>query len=155
MDGGSGYGRASDVSEGWRCPPALSGSRAPAVAANKPGAARVTRRCGAGARWRSCGRDVASRRTFQYRWWYHYVVPSVAKIVAAMRANPRNIRFDDLAKVCEHHFGPPRPSGGSHRVFKTPWPGDPRVNIQNDQGMAKAYQVRQVLDAIEKKEAGS
>ena len=54
-------------------------------------------------------------------------MPSVAKIVAAMRANPRNIRYDDLAKVCEHHFGPPRTSGGSHSVFKTPWPGDPRV----------------------------
>ena len=72
-------------------------------------------------------------------------MPSVAKIVAAMRANPRNVRFDDLAKVCEHHFGPPRTSGGSHLVFKTPWPGDPRVNIQNDKGMAKAYQVRQVM----------
>ncbi len=42
-----------------------------------------------------------------------------------------------------------------HLVFKTPWPGDPRVNIQNDHGTAKAYQVRQVLAAIEKKEAGS
>ena len=39
-------------------------------------------------------------------------------------------------------------------MFKTPWPGDPRVNIQNDHGRAKAYQVRQVLTAIEKKEAG-
>jgi hypothetical protein len=28
--------------------------------------------------------------------------------------------------------------------------GDPRVNIQNDKGKAKPYQVRQVLDAIEK-----
>ena len=28
--------------------------------------------------------------------------------------------------------------------------GDPRVNIQNDKGKAKAYQVRQVLQAIEK-----
>ena len=54
-----------------------------------------------------------------------------------------------------HHFGPPRTSGGSHLVFKTPWPGDPRVNIQNDHGMAKAYQVRQVLAAIERKETGS
>ncbi len=35
-------------------------------------------------------------------------------------------------------------------VFRTPWPGDPRVNIQNDRGMAKAYQVRQVLQAIDK-----
>jgi hypothetical protein len=35
----------------------------------------------------------------QYCHWYHVEVPSVAKIVAAMRANPRNIRYDDLAKV--------------------------------------------------------
>ncbi|MCG2800015.1 MAG: hypothetical protein L6367_15940 [Cellulomonas sp.] len=48
---------------------------------------------------------------------------SVAKIVAAMRANPRSIRYDDLAKVCD-----------------------------NDRGQAKAYQVRQVLAAIEKLE---
>jgi fructose-specific component phosphotransferase system IIB-like protein len=40
-------------------------------------------------------------------------------------------------------------------VFKTPWRGDPRVNIQNDKGKAKAYQVRQVLKAIDKKEAMS
>ena len=36
-------------------------------------------------------------------------------------------------------------------VFKTPWPGDPRVNIQRSRGgEAKPYQVRQVLKAIEK-----
>lgn len=34
-------------------------------------------------------------------------------------------------------------------VFKTPWFGDPRVNIQATRGKAKAYQVRQVLDAID------
>jgi hypothetical protein len=31
-----------------------------------------------------------------------------------------------------------------------PWSGDPRVNIQNDKGVAKAYQVKQVLKAIER-----
>jgi hypothetical protein len=35
-------------------------------------------------------------------------------------------------------------------LFKTPWPGDPRVNIPEDKGKAKAYQVRQVLLAIDK-----
>jgi hypothetical protein len=30
--------------------------------------------------------------------------------------------------------------------------GDPRVNIQNDEAMAKAYQVRQILKAIERLE---
>jgi hypothetical protein len=73
----------------------------------------------------------------------------VQKILLQMRTSPANVRFVDLARVCEFHFGKPRQSGGSHAVYKTPWPGDPRVNIQNDKGKAKAYQVRQVLRAIE------
>jgi hypothetical protein len=32
------------------------------------------------------------------------------------------------------------------------WQGDPRVKIQDDKGMAKAFQVRQVLKAIERLE---
>ena len=80
-------------------------------------------------------------------------MPSVAKIVAAMSRNPQDVSYNNLHKVCEHYFGKPRRSGGSHAVFKMPWPGDPRVNIQNDKGKAKAYQVRQVLAAIDKKEA--
>lgn len=49
-------------------------------------------------------------------------------------------------------FGRARQTSGSHRVYKTPWSGDPRVNIQNSRGRAKAYQVRQVLRAIERLE---
>lgn len=75
------------------------------------------------------------------------------KIVSGMRANPKNVRYEDLHTVCARYFGMPRARGGSHAVFKTPWPGDPRVNIQNDKGKAKPYQVRQVLAAIDKKEA--
>ena len=52
--------------------------------------------------------------------------------------------------VCAHYFATPRQSGTSHRGYKTPWPGDPRVNIQNARGKAKPYQVRQVLKAIAK-----
>jgi len=66
-----------------------------------------------------------------------------------MGENPRGIRFTELRKICEYLFGEPRQSGSSHCVFKTPWPGDPRVNIQNHKGKAKPYQVRQVLDAIQ------
>jgi hypothetical protein len=69
-----------------------------------------------------------------------------------MRQKPSNVRFSDLLKVCQQFFGEPRQSGSSHVFFKTPWPGDPRVNIQNDKGRAKAYQVRQVLLAIDKLE---
>lgn len=70
-----------------------------------------------------------------------------------MRRNPKGVRFADLRKVCDHYFGKPRQSGSSHCVYKTPWRGDPRVNIQSSKGAAKAYQVRQVLAAIEWLEA--
>ncbi len=38
-------------------------------------------------------------------------------------------------------------------MYRTLWPGDPRVNIQDRNGMAKSYQVRQVLKAIDRLEA--
>ena len=79
-------------------------------------------------------------------------MPPIQKIIDAMRNSPRNVRYNDLLKVCEHYFGQPRSSATSHAVFKTPWPGDPRVNIQNDHGKTKEYQVRQVIAAIAKKE---
>lgn len=74
----------------------------------------------------------------------------IESIVQAMRDNPKNIRFSDLAKVCDYYFGEPRQKGTSHRVYKTPWPGDPRVNIQDKQGKGKPYQVRQALAAIDR-----
>lgn len=67
-----------------------------------------------------------------------------------MRGSPAQIRYADLYKVCMAYFGAPRQSGTSHAVFKTPWPGDPRVNIQNAKGKAKPYQVRQVLLAVDR-----
>jgi len=71
------------------------------------------------------------------------------KLLEQMRREPANVRFNDLKKVCDIYFGKPRQDGSSHAIFKTPWPGDPRVNIQNAKGKAKPYQVRQVLQAIE------
>ncbi|MFC1452675.1 toxin HicA [Verrucomicrobiota bacterium] len=76
----------------------------------------------------------------------------VDDIVEQMRCNPKGIRFGDACRVCDHYFGQPRQKGTSHRVYRTPWQGDPRVNIQNAKGKAKAYQVRQVLRAIERLE---
>ena len=76
----------------------------------------------------------------------------VEEIVANMRRNPKGIRFRDLCKVCDFYFGEARQTGSSHRIYETPWPGDPRVNIQNAGGMAKAYQVRQLLKAIDRLE---
>jgi hypothetical protein len=63
-----------------------------------------------------------------------------------------NMRFDYLARVCQERFGNPR-FKGSHQIFKTPWPGDPRINLQKDKGnkgKAKPYQVKQVIAALRK-----
>lgn len=78
---------------------------------------------------------------------------TIDKLLTAIRKNPQNVRFQDLVKLCEHYFGEARQRGTSHQVYKTPWLGDPRVNIQEGKGgKAKAYQVKQVLAAIAKLE---
>ena len=66
--------------------------------------------------------------------------------------NPQNVLFSDLVTICERYFGKPR-IRGSHYIFKTPWKGDPRINLQRTDKMAKFYQVRDVRKAIEKLEA--
>ena len=52
------------------------------------------------------------------------------------------------------YLGEPRRQG-SYLIYRTPWQGMPRVNIQNHSGDAKPYQVRQVLRAIGLMEADS
>lgn len=61
--------------------------------------------------------------------------------------NPKNVKFSDLLNLCKEHFGEPRICG-SHHIFKTPWKGDPRINIQKEGKMAKPYQVKAVLKAL-------
>ncbi|MCT1555594.1 toxin HicA [Corynebacterium sanguinis] len=75
---------------------------------------------------------------------------SIDEIVAKMRRAPAGIRFSELEKVCDHYFESRNSKKTSHKTYKTPWPGNPRVNIQNDHGKAKPYQVNQVLQAIDK-----
>ena len=74
----------------------------------------------------------------------------VEDIVKQMEKNPKGVRYKDFCKVCEFYFGEARQISTSHRVYKTPWPEDPRVNIQNNKGYAKIYQIKQVLKAFEK-----
>ena len=79
---------------------------------------------------------------------------TIDDILAQMKRNPKDVRFTDLCKVCENFFGEPKQTASSHRIYKTPWQGDPRINIQNHKAKAKAYQVKQVLLAIEILEVG-
>jgi len=60
-----------------------------------------------------------------------------------------NVKFARLVTICESIFGDCR-IHGSHHVFKMPWAGDPRINLQKDGKKAKPYQVKQVIKAIDK-----
>lgn len=71
--------------------------------------------------------------------------------VAQITANPAGVKFRELVKICNFYFGFPRHYSSSHHVCGTPWQGDPRINIQKDSsGMAKFYQVKQVIAALAK-----
>jgi hypothetical protein len=74
----------------------------------------------------------------------------IEELVLSMCANQKNADFADLVKVCNYYFGQPRQNGTSHIIYKMPWQGDPRINIQRNGKEAKAYQVKQVLLAIKK-----
>ena len=69
-----------------------------------------------------------------------------------MHANPGDIKFSDACKVADHFFGAfgKTTIAGSHRIYKMPWPGAPRINLQKDGPKAKRYQVVQMLEAIER-----
>jgi hypothetical protein len=79
-------------------------------------------------------------------------VKNINKKLKELRNNPKDVKFVDLCKIFEFYFVKPRQTSTSHRIYKTPWQGDPRVYIQNHKGKAKAYQVKQVLKAIERME---
>ena len=77
----------------------------------------------------------------------------ISSAITELSANPKGIRFNKLVRICDYFFGEARQNSTSHRVYKIPWQGDPRVNIQEnrkDKGMAKQYQVRQAIKALTK-----
>lgn len=75
----------------------------------------------------------------------------ISETIAELENQNAGTRFSKLIKICEEFFGQPRVKG-SHHIFKTPWPGDPRLNIQSDKAKAKPYQVEQVIAALTKLE---
>lgn len=80
-------------------------------------------------------------------------MPKIEDILADMRQNPADVRFADACKVAASFFGEPRQNGTNHKVWKMPWAGDPRVNLQKAKGgKAKTYQVRELLNAVARQE---
>ena len=79
-------------------------------------------------------------------------MPRIDELIEELSQNRKNLRFAYLVRVCQEHFGCERVRG-SHHIFKTPWSGDPRINLQRDGKRAKPYQVDQVVAALERLKA--
>jgi hypothetical protein len=73
----------------------------------------------------------------------------IADAISELEHNEEDVRFARLIAICEEFFGEYR-TARSHHIFKTPWRGDPRINLQQEKRRAKAYQVRQVVKALKK-----
>ena len=69
------------------------------------------------------------------------------KLLAEALNAPANMRFADLCSLAEMFGFICRKVNGSHRIYKREgyrW----NMNFQDDDGRAKPYQVRQLLDAL-------
>lgn len=76
-----------------------------------------------------------------------------AKLLAKAKGSPSNLRFNEVCKLAEcYGWVFCRQEGTSHAVYMHPALGNSPgafMNFQERDGKAKAYQVRQLLNAIE------
>jgi hypothetical protein len=78
-------------------------------------------------------------------------VNASAKLIDAIRNNPKDVRFDDACKVAEWLGFVGKGGKGSHRTFARR--GEPfQLNFQNRGGKVTPYQARQLVDMIDKYE---
>lgn len=74
---------------------------------------------------------------------------SGVKLLQAVVANPRDVRFEDACKVALILGFTHKGGAGSHRAFART--GEPSLlNFQNRQGKIAPYQARQLIAMIEK-----
>ncbi|MBP9174074.1 MAG: type II toxin-antitoxin system HicA family toxin [Rhizobiales bacterium] len=71
------------------------------------------------------------------------------KLLSAITANPKGVRFDDACKAAELLGFTHKGGQGSHRAFARP--GEPELlNFQNKGGGIAPYQARQLIRMIER-----
>ena len=74
------------------------------------------------------------------------------KLIAALRNNPRDVRFDAACRIEEAIGFVYKGGRGSHRAFVRS--SEPvQLNFQNWQGKVKPYQARPLLMMVEKHHA--
>jgi len=71
------------------------------------------------------------------------------KLIAAIRNNPADVRFDDACKVALWLGFEARRSSGSHMVFTRS--GEVRqINFQNHSGKLRPYQAEQLIEMLDR-----
>ena len=74
------------------------------------------------------------------------------KLVAVIRNNPKAVRYGDACKMAELLGFVHKGGQGSHRTFGRK--GDPKLlNFQNRSGYVPPYQVKQLIEMVEKYES--
>lgn len=71
------------------------------------------------------------------------------KLLAQIQNNSKNVKYSDFVVLIEAFGFKPIRSRGSHNIFERIDIPE-LVNIQNNKGNAKPYQVRQFLSLVEK-----
>ena len=75
-------------------------------------------------------------------------MPPCEDLLAKAKANPKGVRFTDLCALATCYGWVFDRRGGSHHIYKRTGHSQ-LMNFQEDNGKAKAYQVRQLIRAIE------
>lgn len=76
---------------------------------------------------------------------------SYKKALAKLKTGSQ-LRYEEGKLICEKNFERARLNGGSHLKFKTGQKELPFILLQPEDGKMKAYQQRQLLEAIQRKE---
>ncbi|MCL2396918.1 MAG: type II toxin-antitoxin system HicA family toxin [Defluviitaleaceae bacterium] len=71
------------------------------------------------------------------------------KLLGVVINNHNNVKFSDFVSLLKHFGFELKRVNGSHHIYKNHIIGK-SINIQNDKGEAKSYQVKQFLEIIEK-----
>ena len=74
-------------------------------------------------------------------------VSRCAGLLARARVHPASLRFEEACTLAECFGWAVARQRGSHRIFTHP--NAPMLNLQNVNGMAKPYQVHQLVAAID------
>ena len=71
------------------------------------------------------------------------------KLLQKIYGNTKNVKFNELIVVVEAFGFSHARSAGSHHVYKNPAVAE-IINLQNVNGEAKPYQIKQFLSLVEK-----